>query len=149
MCIFRRPVCLERRSKVSCPSWFAETIIFFSFLLPSWSSFFSTACAEIAQVLKPYSSSSPELLNLENGQLILILSKNASGWWLGELQVRASSPFVLICDCCLRTLLTLTKNNNVATSGPRQKASEGLVRFFSCQNTGVKQRQIHTGATAR
>ncbi|XP_075906136.1 intersectin-2b isoform X2 [Nelusetta ayraudi] len=43
---------------------------------------------EIAQVLKAYSSSSPELLNLESGQLILILSKNASGWWLGELQAR-------------------------------------------------------------
>lgn len=53
-------------------------------------------CAEIAQVLKAYSSSSPELLNLESGQLILILSKNASGWWLGELQVRGFSPLTLI-----------------------------------------------------
>lgn len=49
-------------------------------------------CAEIAQVLKAYSSSSPELLNLESGQLILILSKSASGWWLGELQVCGFCP---------------------------------------------------------
>lgn len=44
-------------------------------------------CAEIAQVTKAYSSSSPEQLSLESGQLILIFSKNPSGWWLGELQV--------------------------------------------------------------
>uniref|UniRef100_H2TIP0 Intersectin 2b n=1 Tax=Takifugu rubripes TaxID=31033 RepID=H2TIP0_TAKRU len=43
---------------------------------------------EIAQVVKAHSSSYPEHLTLENGQLILILSKNASGWWLGELQAR-------------------------------------------------------------
>ncbi|XP_074522981.1 intersectin-2b [Halichoeres trimaculatus] len=43
---------------------------------------------EIAQVLRAHSSSAPEQLNLENGQLILILSKNVSGWWLGELQAR-------------------------------------------------------------
>uniref|UniRef100_A0A7N5ZWV1 Intersectin 2b n=1 Tax=Anabas testudineus TaxID=64144 RepID=A0A7N5ZWV1_ANATE len=43
---------------------------------------------EIAKVIRPYSSTSPEQLNLDNGQLILILSKNASGWWLGELQAR-------------------------------------------------------------
>ncbi|XP_070767297.1 intersectin-2-like [Enoplosus armatus] len=43
---------------------------------------------EIAQVLKAHSSTSPEQLNLESGQLILILSKNTSGWWLGELQAR-------------------------------------------------------------
>lgn len=47
----------------------------------------SSACTEIAQVLRPHTSSGPEQLNLENGQLILILSKNTSGWWLGELQV--------------------------------------------------------------
>ena len=44
-------------------------------------------CAEIAQVIKAHPSTGPEQLNLENNQLILILSKNASGWWLGELQV--------------------------------------------------------------
>ena len=49
--------------------------------------------AEIAQVVRVYSSSGPEQLTLENGQLILILSKNVSGWWLGELQVCV--------DCCL------------------------------------------------
>ncbi|XP_071344242.1 intersectin-2b isoform X2 [Trachinotus anak] len=43
---------------------------------------------EIGQVIKAHSSSGPEQLNLENGQLVLILSKNASGWWLGELQAR-------------------------------------------------------------
>lgn len=55
----------------------------------------SSVCTEIAQVLKAYSSSSPELLNLENGQLILILSKNASGWWLGELQVSLTASTIL------------------------------------------------------
>ncbi|KAF7662105.1 hypothetical protein LDENG_00246270 [Lucifuga dentata] len=43
---------------------------------------------EIAQVVSPYSSKGPEQLNLGPGQLILILGKNASGWWLGELQAR-------------------------------------------------------------
>ncbi|XP_069549849.1 intersectin-2b isoform X1 [Brachyistius frenatus] len=43
---------------------------------------------EIAQVMRAHSSTGPEQLNLENGQLILILSKNVSGWWLGELQAR-------------------------------------------------------------
>lgn len=48
-------------------------------------------CTEIAKVTRPHSSTSPEQLNLENGQLILILSKNVSGWWLGELQVSVSA----------------------------------------------------------
>ncbi|KAM6943444.1 intersectin-2b [Xenentodon cancila] len=43
---------------------------------------------EIAQVIRPHSSAGPEQLNLENGQLILLLGKTASGWWLGELQAR-------------------------------------------------------------
>uniref|UniRef100_A0A7N8YIZ9 Intersectin 2b n=1 Tax=Mastacembelus armatus TaxID=205130 RepID=A0A7N8YIZ9_9TELE len=43
---------------------------------------------EIAKVIRTHSSTGPEQLNLENGQLILILGKNASGWWLGELQAR-------------------------------------------------------------
>ncbi|XP_069378408.1 intersectin-2b isoform X2 [Paralichthys olivaceus] len=43
---------------------------------------------EIGQVIKAHSSAGPEQLNLENGQLVLILGKNASGWWLGELQAR-------------------------------------------------------------
>lgn len=60
-------------------------------------SFWSSVCTEIAQVLKAYSSSSPELLNLENGQLILILSKNASGWWLGELQVSYLQDLCVVC----------------------------------------------------
>uniref|UniRef100_A0A671UUI1 Intersectin 2b n=1 Tax=Sparus aurata TaxID=8175 RepID=A0A671UUI1_SPAAU len=42
----------------------------------------------IAQVLRAHSSTGPEQLNLENNQLILVLSKNPSGWWLGELQAR-------------------------------------------------------------
>ena len=45
-------------------------------------------CAEIAQVTTAYSASGTEQLSVAPGQLILILSKNASGWWLGELQVR-------------------------------------------------------------
>uniref|UniRef100_A0A668A8C6 Intersectin 2b n=1 Tax=Myripristis murdjan TaxID=586833 RepID=A0A668A8C6_9TELE len=43
---------------------------------------------EIAQVTSSYSSTGAEQLNLAPGQLILILSKNTSGWWLGELQAR-------------------------------------------------------------
>uniref|UniRef100_A0A3P8PAZ7 Intersectin 2b n=1 Tax=Astatotilapia calliptera TaxID=8154 RepID=A0A3P8PAZ7_ASTCA len=43
---------------------------------------------EVAQVTRPHASTGPEQLNLENGQLILILSKDVSGWWLGELQAR-------------------------------------------------------------
>ncbi|XP_037651143.1 intersectin-2b isoform X2 [Sebastes umbrosus] len=43
---------------------------------------------EIAQVTRAKPSTSPEMLNLETGQLILVLGKNASGWWLGELQAR-------------------------------------------------------------
>ncbi|XP_029001279.1 intersectin-2b isoform X2 [Betta splendens] len=43
---------------------------------------------EIAKVIRPNSSTSPEQLSLENGQLILVLGKNVSGWWLGELQAR-------------------------------------------------------------
>lgn len=50
--------------------------------------------AEIGQVVRVHSSSRPEQLTLENGQLIVILSKNASGWWLGELQVSVDG-------CCL------------------------------------------------
>lgn len=43
---------------------------------------------EVAQVTRPHTSTGPEQLNLENGQLILVLSKDVSGWWLGELQAR-------------------------------------------------------------
>lgn len=43
--------------------------------------------AEIAQVIKAYTPASADQLSLESGQLILIFSKNPSGWWLGELQV--------------------------------------------------------------
>lgn len=43
---------------------------------------------EIAKVIRAHSSTGPEQLSLENGQLILILGKNVSGWWLGELQAR-------------------------------------------------------------
>ncbi|KAM9410329.1 intersectin-2b isoform 2-T2 [Pholidichthys leucotaenia] len=43
---------------------------------------------EVAKVVNPHSSTTPEHLSLENGQLILIISKDVSGWWLGELQAR-------------------------------------------------------------
>uniref|UniRef100_A0A673C9E6 Intersectin 2b n=1 Tax=Sphaeramia orbicularis TaxID=375764 RepID=A0A673C9E6_9TELE len=42
---------------------------------------------EIAQVIRAHSSTGPEQLHLEPNQLILVLGKNPSGWWLGELQV--------------------------------------------------------------
>ncbi|XP_055010427.1 intersectin-2b [Boleophthalmus pectinirostris] len=43
---------------------------------------------EVAQVARAYSATGPEQLTLEPNQLILILGKNTSGWWLGELQAR-------------------------------------------------------------
>ncbi|KAJ7344208.1 hypothetical protein JRQ81_000158 [Phrynocephalus forsythii] len=43
---------------------------------------------EIAQVTTAYTASGAEQLSLAPGQLILILKKNASGWWQGELQAR-------------------------------------------------------------
>ncbi|XP_018588398.2 intersectin-2b isoform X1 [Scleropages formosus] len=43
---------------------------------------------EIAQVSTAYAATGLEQLNLAPGQLILILSKNPTGWWLGELQAR-------------------------------------------------------------
>lgn len=43
---------------------------------------------EIAQVTTAYAASGSEQLSLAPGQLILILKKNASGWWQGELQAR-------------------------------------------------------------
>nr|XP_056712131.1 intersectin-2 [Euleptes europaea] len=43
---------------------------------------------EIAQVTTAYAASGAEQLSLAPGQLILILKKNSSGWWQGELQAR-------------------------------------------------------------
>ncbi|KAJ7990976.1 hypothetical protein DPEC_G00292450 [Dallia pectoralis] len=43
---------------------------------------------EIAQVSTAYTATGAEQLSLAPGQLILILSKSANGWWLGELQAR-------------------------------------------------------------
>ncbi|KAM5319414.1 intersectin-2 isoform 2-T2 [Glossophaga mutica] len=43
---------------------------------------------EIAQVTSAYVASGSEQLSLAPGQLILILKKNPSGWWQGELQAR-------------------------------------------------------------
>ncbi|KAG9460671.1 hypothetical protein GDO78_020275, partial [Eleutherodactylus coqui] len=42
---------------------------------------------EIAQVTTAYTATGTEQLSLAPGQLILILKKNPSGWWQGELQV--------------------------------------------------------------
>ncbi|CDR00873.1 unnamed protein product [Oncorhynchus mykiss] len=42
---------------------------------------------EIAQVSTAYTATGTEQLSLAPGQLILILSKDSSGWLLGELQV--------------------------------------------------------------
>nr|XP_042704608.1 intersectin-2 isoform X3 [Chrysemys picta bellii] len=44
--------------------------------------------SEIAQVTTAYAASGTEQLSLAPGQLILILKKNPSGWWQGELQAR-------------------------------------------------------------
>ncbi|XP_070588491.1 intersectin-2 isoform X2 [Erythrolamprus reginae] len=43
---------------------------------------------EIAQVTIAYTASGTEQLSLAPGQLIVILKKNSSGWWQGELQAR-------------------------------------------------------------
>ncbi|XP_074050396.1 intersectin-2 isoform X1 [Macrotis lagotis] len=43
---------------------------------------------EIAQVTAAHVASGAEQLSLSPGQLILILKKNPSGWWQGELQAR-------------------------------------------------------------
>ncbi|KAM5163825.1 intersectin-2 isoform 1-T2 [Mantella aurantiaca] len=43
---------------------------------------------EIAQVTSAYTATGTEQLSLAPGQLILILKKNVSGWWQGELQAR-------------------------------------------------------------
>uniref|UniRef100_A0A8D0HFK2 Intersectin 2 n=1 Tax=Sphenodon punctatus TaxID=8508 RepID=A0A8D0HFK2_SPHPU len=43
---------------------------------------------EIAQVTTAYAASGTEQLSLAPGQLILILKKNPTGWWQGELQAR-------------------------------------------------------------
>ncbi|VEN57492.1 unnamed protein product [Callosobruchus maculatus] len=43
---------------------------------------------EIASVIAPYQSTSPEQLSLARGQLIMIRKKTESGWWEGELQAK-------------------------------------------------------------
>ncbi|XP_018567623.1 intersectin-1 isoform X2 [Anoplophora glabripennis] len=43
---------------------------------------------EIASVIAPYESTSPEQLSLARGQLIMIRKKTDSGWWEGELQAK-------------------------------------------------------------
>ncbi|XP_050500255.1 intersectin-1-like isoform X2 [Diabrotica virgifera virgifera] len=43
---------------------------------------------EIASVIAPYQSTSPEQLSLARGQLIMIRKKTDSGWWEGELQAK-------------------------------------------------------------
>ncbi|CAH1178984.1 unnamed protein product [Phaedon cochleariae] len=43
---------------------------------------------EIASVIAPYQSNSPEQLSLARGQLIMIRKKTDSGWWEGELQAK-------------------------------------------------------------
>ncbi|KAF5885983.1 intersectin-2-like isoform X1, partial [Clarias magur] len=43
---------------------------------------------EVVQVTSAYTAAGTGQLNLFPGQLIVILSKNQSGWWLGELQAR-------------------------------------------------------------
>ncbi|XP_033874350.3 intersectin-2 isoform X1 [Acipenser ruthenus] len=43
---------------------------------------------EIVQVTTAYTATGSEQLSLSPGQLILILNKNPTGWWQGELQAR-------------------------------------------------------------
>lgn len=49
---------------------------------------------EIAQVTTSYTASGTEQLSLAPGQLIVILKKNSSGWWQGELQVIDEEVFL-------------------------------------------------------
>ncbi|KAJ3593486.1 hypothetical protein NHX12_005820 [Muraenolepis orangiensis] len=44
--------------------------------------------ADISQVITAYTSTGLGQLSLAPGQLVLIFSRNVSGWWLGELQAR-------------------------------------------------------------
>ncbi|XP_063078267.1 intersectin-2a [Engraulis encrasicolus] len=48
----------------------------------------TTKKPEIVQVTGVSEATTPEQLSLSPGQLILVLAKNSSGWWLGELQAR-------------------------------------------------------------
>uniref|UniRef100_A0AAY4CYS8 Intersectin 2a n=1 Tax=Denticeps clupeoides TaxID=299321 RepID=A0AAY4CYS8_9TELE len=50
--------------------------------------FFSKCLSEIVQVTTANVATTTEQLSLTSGQLILVLAKNSSGWWLGELQAR-------------------------------------------------------------
>ncbi|KAJ8400295.1 hypothetical protein AAFF_G00396780, partial [Aldrovandia affinis] len=43
---------------------------------------------EVAQVMTAYTATGEEQLTLAHGQLILLLTKTPTGWWLGELQAR-------------------------------------------------------------
>ena len=43
---------------------------------------------EAREFTQPTLARTLEQLSLTPGQLILVLAKNSSGWWLGELQVR-------------------------------------------------------------
>ncbi|CAG0883810.1 unnamed protein product [Darwinula stevensoni] len=43
---------------------------------------------EIAQVIAPYTATTPEQLSLIRGQLIQVKKKSSSGWWEGELQAK-------------------------------------------------------------
>ena len=42
---------------------------------------------EIAQALVNTVAPTAQQLSLSPGQLIVVLAKNSTGWWLGELQV--------------------------------------------------------------
>lgn len=54
---------------------------------------------EIAQVTSAYAASGAEQLSLAPGQLILILKKNTSGWWQGELQARGKKTTEGMVSC--------------------------------------------------
>lgn len=116
-------MCLERRSKVSCPSWFTES---FSSLLPSWSSFldsilFHCGCrnrpgAEALLVLQPRAAESgewPAHPHPQQGRLRLVAGRTAG---------LVLSP--LLCsfaNFAFEPLLTLSKNNLQARGKKRQK----------------------------
>ncbi|KAG7239147.1 hypothetical protein INR49_029898 [Caranx melampygus] len=74
---------------------------------------------EIAQAVSASVTPAMHQLQLSPGQLIVVLAKNSTGWWLGELQI-----------------------NEELLKGSGQEAAERLVSFFSRQAPGPLQQQV-------
>lgn len=69
-----------------CHSLLTNSLMHVTFDLNS-SSATSVWSTEIAQAVTTSDAPTMHQLRLSPGQLIVVLAKNSSGWWLGELQV--------------------------------------------------------------